>query len=394
MTIHRAFMALAALLVVACTQPTASSASPPQQQPAGWDDQLRMVEAKDANPDPNIFETTLVAQVANIEILPGRSTPVWTYNGVFPGPVIHVGQGQRLIVHLVNQLPEATTIHWHGIRLPNAMDGVPDVGQPAVAPGGSFDYDFTVPDAGTFWYHPHVRSAAQVGFGLYGAMLVTGREEPAELGDELIVLLSDMSINDDGSLTSPDAGGDFATLFGREGNVLLVNGKVNPVLRARAGARQRWRVINAAGARYYQVELAGQRFTRIGGDGGFLEHPEQVANILLPPAERADVVFDLALNHDSELPVRWVAYDRGYGSTFERRDETIFRIQTDATERLTPAALPTLNRTIEAIDVSHAVPQSLQLTWNNQGSKFALGINGVPGDEAKPIMAAMGDTQL
>jgi len=88
---------------------------------------------------------------------------------------VHVGD--RMIVHFTNKLPQPTTVHWHGMRVPIEMDGVPGISQPEVPPGGSFTYDFIVPDAGLFWYHPHVMSAMQVGFGLYGAVLV---EDPAE----------------------------------------------------------------------------------------------------------------------------------------------------------------------------------------------------------------------
>src|SRR4051812_13532237 len=105
MSASRARYAIGALLLVACAQ-TADD-PPVPQQPVGWDKELRMADAKDDNPDPNVFETTLVAQIANLEILPGKLTPVWTYNGVLPGPVIRVKQGERLIVHFKNQLPEA-----------------------------------------------------------------------------------------------------------------------------------------------------------------------------------------------------------------------------------------------------------------------------------------------
>ena len=164
----------------------------------------------------------------------GTSSPVWTFGGTLPGPLIRVPVGARLIVHFHNNLPEETTIHWHGVRLTADMDGVPEHSQPAVQPGGSFDYSFTVPDSGLFWYHPHVHSAEQVGDGLYGALLVEPRrtgaasDEPAELGDELVLVLSDIGVTADGSLYDPDTGGDLGTLFGREGNVVLVNGRSRP----------------------------------------------------------------------------------------------------------------------------------------------------------------------
>ena len=110
------------------------------------------------------------AAQANLVSDPAYQTAVWAYNGIVPGPEIRVRQGQRLHARLENALAQETTIHWHGIRLPNAMDGVPGVTQAAVKPGESFDYVFDLPDAGTYWYHPHANTTEQLGRGLYGAL--------------------------------------------------------------------------------------------------------------------------------------------------------------------------------------------------------------------------------
>src|SRR5262245_16707060 len=128
-------------------------------QPRDWDRAVARAQAPDLNPDPHVVEVNLDARVAPVEIAPGERVNAWTYNGGIPGPLIRVRAGDRLIVHFSNHLPEATTVHWHGIRVPIQMDGVPDVSQPPVAPGAAFTYDFTVPDAGLYWYHPHVMSA-------------------------------------------------------------------------------------------------------------------------------------------------------------------------------------------------------------------------------------------
>lgn len=366
----------------------------PSVQPSDWSAPIRGALAEDESPDPHVFETHFEAREADLEIVPGTSTPVWTYNGQVSGPEIRVSRGDRIIVHFTNNLPEPTTIHWHGLRIPIDMDGVPGESQPEVQPGETFTYDFIAPDAGLFWYHPHVNSAAQAGFGLYGALLVSDPEEPADLGDELTLVLSDMSIEADGSLSSPDVSGDLGTLFGREGNVLLVNGKVDPVYEARAGRRQRWRVVNASRSRYYQLALAGNTFTRIGGDGGLLERPEATDTVLVAPGERADVVLQLAAEPGTLLPVRWVAYDRGFGSTFARPDVTVFRIQTSLDAPFDDAPLPVLSRTIEPIDTADATVVPMELTQNDVDGKFALGINGVPSWDAPPLMAAIGDTHV
>jgi FtsP/CotA-like multicopper oxidase with cupredoxin domain len=366
----------------------------PNIQPPDWNLPIQGTLAMDESPKPNVFETRIEAYEKDLEILPGKPTPVWTYNGVLSGPEIRVQRGDRLIVHFTNNLPEPTTIHWHGLRIPADMDGVPGESQPEVKPGESFTYDFVVPDAGLFWYHPHVNSAAQAGFGLYGALLVSDPDEPADLGDEMTLVLSDMSIEEDGSLTPPDVSGDLGTLFGREGNVLLVNGKVDPVIQARSGRRQRWRVVNASRSRYYQLAVEGHTFTRIGGDGGFLAHPVQDPTVVLAPGERADAILQLTANPGSELPVRWVAYDRGFGSTFARPDLTLFRIQVTNDEPHEDAPLPELSRSIEPMDVSDAALVTMELTQNDVGSAFALGINGIPSWDAPPLMIAVGDTHV
>ena len=123
-----------------------------------------------------------------MEIAPGIKTDAWTYNGGIPGPLIRVHKGDRLIVHFTNHLPEPTTVHWHGIRVPIQMDGVPDVSQPPVETNGTFTYDFVLPDAGLYWYHPHVMSAAQVGFGLSGALLVDDPDEQVNVPDETVLV--------------------------------------------------------------------------------------------------------------------------------------------------------------------------------------------------------------
>jgi len=381
---------LVSLTLVACSGPTHD----PSAAPVAPYDPLALPEAVDSNPDPHIFETTLEARVEDLEVLPGTTTPVWTYNGLLPGPLIRLAVGDRLIVHFTNDLPEETTIHWHGLRIPNDMDGVPDVTQPGVMPGGSFTYDFTVPDAGTYWYHPHYDSAEQVGYGLYGPIVVTDSSEPQALGTEHVLVLSDMNLNADGSPIPGDDAGDLGTLFGREGNTLLVNGKVNPTVTVASGSRQRWRLLNAAKSRYFQVGIDGQAFTRIGGDDGFIAAPEPLARVVLTPAQRADVVLDVALPPSSQVPALWIPYDRGFGSVEFRSSATIFTLATDDHAPATPPPLPALSRDIEPLDLSEATTQYLQLTENDQDGHVVLGINGVPGSQAQPLVAAIGETQI
>ena len=120
---------------------------------------------EDTDPSSSVVHLALRAQVASVRFGDAPPTEVWTYNGTVPGPLIEANMGDRLVVDFQNDLPEATTIHWHGVRVPNSMDGVPLMDN-AVSAGGSFRYEFTLKDSGLFWFHPHVRSAIQVQKGL------------------------------------------------------------------------------------------------------------------------------------------------------------------------------------------------------------------------------------
>jgi FtsP/CotA-like multicopper oxidase with cupredoxin domain len=382
-----------ALLGAACGAP-AETEEPSQGQPLGWADEIALPAAIDLNPDPHVLEVNLEAKVAHLEIKPGVVSELWTYDGGLPGPLLRAKVGDRVIVHFKNSLPEATSMHWHGLRIPNDMDGVPDEPVPAIPPGGSFDYDFVLPDAGTYWYHPHYDSAAQVGYGLYGPLIVDDPAEPRGLGDEAVMVLSDLGIDKDGSLLPADGGGNFGTLFGREGLLMLVNGKPLPTLHVRPGARQRWRLINAAKARYYALELPGSHFTRLGGDGGFSESPETLDRIVLTPAQRADVVLEpTPAEGQSELALRWIAYDRGWGTSFNRPDEDMLRLSFEG-EPVRPKPLPTLHRDIPAIPLEGARPIDISLTMDTSQSELQMGINGVPSWKAEHIMTPLGERQL
>jgi DNA-binding protein Fis len=127
------------------------------------------------------------------------ATDIWGYDGVVPGPVLRLTRGKELRLRLVNDLPEETTLHWHGVRVPNAMDGVPRLTQAPVAPGASFDYRFAAPDAGTFWYHPHLYASEQLDRGLYGALIVE-EPEPVGVDRDVVLILDDWRLNAGGSI--------------------------------------------------------------------------------------------------------------------------------------------------------------------------------------------------
>ena len=385
-------VAVSALLLASTVY---AAPAPTSLQPANWDRDLKLREAPDLNPDPHIVEVELDARIAPVEVAPGVRADAWTYNGGIPGPLIRARVGDRLIVHFTNHLPEPTTIHWHGIRVPIQMDGVPDVSQPAVQPGGTFTYDFVVPDAGLFWYHPHVMSAAQVGYGLYGALLVEDPAEQVGVTDETVVVLSDIGINDHGVLDSPDSGGSTGMAFGREGGYVLVNGKVNPNLFVRSGAPQRWRIVNTAKSRFFQIDLDGQKMTRIGGDGGLLEHPVTVDALVIAPGERADVIVAPTLKPGSELQVLSFPFNRGYGSVEYRSAEQLMTLVVDKAPPYTGAVTLSTHRDIEPLSTAGATPVNIEFTLAQRpDGTFEYGINGSPFAKGHPISARPGETQV
>src|SRR5687767_4017107 len=133
----------------------------------------------DVNPDPRIVEVELVATTATHEYLLGKLADVWAFRDgaragakpTIPGPLLEANLGDTVIVHFRNELPEHTTIHWHGLRVPNAADGT-SLSQMHVSPGGTFDYQFTIKDSGYYWYHPHMAADVQIEAGLYAPIMI------------------------------------------------------------------------------------------------------------------------------------------------------------------------------------------------------------------------------
>jgi len=225
---------------------------------------------------------------------PHPETAVWAYNGAVPGPEIRVRQGERLRVALENRLREETTIHWHGVRVPNAMDGVPHLTQKPIAPGETFDYEFDCPDAGTFWYHPHQRSLEQVDRGLAGALIVE-EPRPIQVDRDVTWVLDDWRLFKDASIS-----GDFGNMMdtgmsGRIGNTVTINGRVPETFAVRAGERIRLRLINAANARIFGLEFQDHRPQVIALDGQPVEpHAPEGNRVVLGPAMRVDLVIDMS----------------------------------------------------------------------------------------------------
>jgi FtsP/CotA-like multicopper oxidase with cupredoxin domain len=263
-----------------------------------------------------IVEAQLVAGAGRVQLVPSDypETEVWAYNGTIPGPTLRLRQGDRLRVRVKNALAESTTVHWHGIRLPNAMDGVPLITQPAIEAGGEFLYDFVVPDAGTFFYHPHQRSYEQVGRGLAGALIVD-EPEPPQVDRDLVWVLGDWRLDPDASIRSGFGSFMDVSHNGRLGNTVTINGQVPSELRVRAGERIRLRLINAASARIFSLRFTDHRPQVIALDGQPVEpHEPEGGAIVLGPAMRADLILDMI----GEPRARYIVQDDFYrGISYE-----------------------------------------------------------------------------
>jgi len=218
----------------------------------------------------------------------GRPFTAWAYNEQVPGPILRVRLGESVRVVLHNDLPQPTTIHWHGVRVPNAMDGVPGVTQPPVPPGGTFTYEFTPKDAGTFWFHPHVRSSEQVERGLYGILIVDDAD-PLPWTRDVLWVLDDWLL-----VKGPELYPEFNTRRdlahdGRWGNLITVNGSHREELVVQPGERIRLRLANTANGRVFQPDFGELDAQVIAVDGMYTSRPLAPAGFVLAPGNRLDL---------------------------------------------------------------------------------------------------------
>ncbi len=294
----------------------------------------------------NSVPRTLTAAASRSRVVPEPypDTSVWSYDGAVPGPELRFRQGDRLRVLVDNRLPLETTVHWHGIRLPNPMDGVPHVTQPPIASGGQFLYDFDLPDAGTYWYHPHARSHEQVARGLYGALIVEERQPP-RVDRDVTWVLSDWRLTPEAAVRD-----DFDSLFdlshaGRIGNTVTVNGRYTVKeggFAVRSGERLRIRLINAAAARVFALRFDAHEPIVIATDGHAVE-PHAAGIMVLGPGMRADVVLDCTRNPGARHAVLDEFYPRvGPVSIIALQYTEEGPVRTDAREALPRLPAPAL----------------------------------------------------
>ena len=261
-------------------------------------------------------------------------TPVWAFEGRVPGPEIRARQGGRVVRRFENALDSPGSVHWHGIRIVNEMDGVPYLTQEAAPPGGRFLYDFAVPDAGTYWYHAHARSHEQVARGLYGALIV---EEPAppEVDGEDVLVLDDWRLTDTAGLQESFGALHDAAHAGRIGNRVTVNGAGAWRRVVRRHDRLRLRLVNAATARVFAVSTRGLAGRVVALDGMQLESPASPGRLVLAPGQRADLVVDVTAEDGGEALLISIEGEAGYAlASFPVRGSAA------GAPRPAPAALP------------------------------------------------------
>jgi FtsP/CotA-like multicopper oxidase with cupredoxin domain len=287
-------------------------------------------------------EVKLTARVARQQLVPADypETEVWAFDGSVPGPELRLKQGETLSVTVENRLPEETTVHWHGVRVPNAMDGVPHLTQPPIAPGGRFVYEFPLPDAGTYWYHPHLRSHEQVARGLHGVLIVEERE-PIRVDRDVTWVLSDWRLQADASQRP-----DFENLFdlthaGRIGNTVTVNGRFTAkdgVFAVRSGERIRLRLVNTAVGRIFRLRFEGHAPQVIAIDGQPVTPHAVPDGLPLGPGMRADLALDCVGAPGAHFEVREDFYPRAT----QRLIEIVYSSEPPLREQPpdTPIALP------------------------------------------------------
>lgn len=248
-----------------------------------------VVAAADENPSDGIVEVSLTASEFQGNLGGDTALRLLGYNKQSPGPLIQARVGDEVVVHFTNNLAEPTTIHWHGLRIDDDMDGTPRVQNPVQA-GETFEYRFTVTDAGSYWYHPHIRGHEQVERGLYGPLVVHAADEPV-YDAERYILLDDISIDGSGQIAPFTLDDHMVQMHGRLGNTLLTNGQMDdPVqMTAEQGHVERWRLLNPSNARTMSISLSTGSMRVIATDGGLLEHPYETDRIEIAVGQRYDI---------------------------------------------------------------------------------------------------------
>ena len=302
-------------------------------------------------------------------ILNGHSYTMFGYNGQYPGPLLEAARGSEIVVRFTNRLPDSSSIHWHGIRLDNAFDGVSAV-------GSEFTYHVRFPDAGIYWYHPHLREDIQQELGLYGNILVRPEYGPANR--EEILMLDDLLVGPEGPVPLGKESPTHA-LMGRFGNLFLVNDEPGYRLAVRRGEVVRFYLTNASNTRTLNLSFAGARMKVVATDAGPFEHEAWVESVVIAPAERYVVHVRFDRSGDVALVNQVRALDHLFGRFFPQVDT--LGVVSVARERVRDdlgasfAALRRDTAMVRALEpyrrfVDQAPDQTLVLTLETQGLPY------------------------
>ncbi|TBL69077.1 multicopper oxidase family protein [Paenibacillus thalictri] len=365
-------------------------------------------------------EINLTASASNQETAPGLSLPVWTFNNSVPGPQIRVKQGDTVKVNLKNQLPEPVTIHWHGVPVPNTMDGIPGVTQNAVQPGQSFTYEFKADVPGTYWYHSHQDSVNQLDRGLYGSFIVEGKNEKKVDRDYTLMLdewissgegMSDMdmsgmdhskmnmnssnSSSNDNMMQGKSMGEDMSMY-----DLYTINGKSGSLvdqLQVKEGDKVRIRLINA-GYLSHQIHLHGHEFQIVSTDGQPINNPGILKDnvVSIAPGERYDIEF-IANN-----PGQWFIEDHsdnkgasGMRATIAYEGATATSDKSNASKKLPAADLVQYGqagKTTFSLDQKFTLEYTMNLNTEMKDGGMVYTINGKTFPDTDSLNVKTGDT--
>ena len=358
------------------------------------------------------FKARLTLAATPVELTGPEKTQLWLYNNQIT-PLIEVTEGDNVEVQVDNHLHQPTTVHWHGLKIPNSEDGGP---HDLIAPHQSRTYRFQVKpgNAGLHWFHPHPHDylADQIAHSMAGAFLVKPLEDPlpADLPSYLL-MVTDLRLDAQGQV-APHTHVDW--MNGREGDILLVNGQRNPKLELAPGSTLRLRMINACAGRYLRLALDKHPMQLIGTDGGYLEHPVDLDELLLVPGQRCDLLVKLSDEPNQSFVLQKLPYDRdwmGPKPAHYLTTETLMTLATNTATQAPAIALPQrlteikplaeaeVYRQVELSEVmpGHAMSSTDQhsaghqgnANHQNHGGHGGHGNHGNHGNHAEPGPAAM-----
>ncbi len=323
---------------------------------------------------------------------PAAQTPAWTYEGKVPGPVLRIRKGEELRVQFLNHLSQPSSLHVHGMRSPNAMDGVAGLTQTAIPPQGNVDYRFTPPDAGTYWYRPGVypQLAEQKGRGLYG-LLIVDEASPPPVDREILLILDDWLLDDKGEprpfLSATETRGE-----GRIGPLVTVNSRPLPqVEKLRPGSRVRVRILHACNARLAGLVFEGLRPSVVAVDGQPCS-PFEPARMTLPalPGSRFDVIFDVPATGPSGIFLRAGGLRT---ATTQEQPQPLLRIEPEGPPLPDrgPVTGPALNPALPPIiKLQDARRLDIAIEQRKEGDPLRVwSLNGTswPGADSRPLLA-------